>query len=274
VLAPWQLVTRPRFFGIENVPCDRPVVLVGNHTLMGLLDAPLMVLGLYDLRGVFARGLGDHIHFKIPGWRGLLERYGVVEGDRQNCASLMRAGETILVFPGGAREVFKRKGEKYHLIWGRRTGFARLAIEHGYPIVPFAAVGAEECYDILLDAGDVLSTPIGPLLRAFVPRIDELPPLVRGIGPTLLPRPQRFYFAFGPPIPTTRFAGRHHDEATCFAVREQVRGAIEVEIAGALWERRHAPPDRLLARTLSALGLAAGVPAASPPRRGRLPLAA
>ena len=43
VLAPWRWITSPRFFHIERVPRDRPVLLVGNHTLMGLLDIPLMV---------------------------------------------------------------------------------------------------------------------------------------------------------------------------------------------------------------------------------------
>jgi len=57
---------------------------------------------------------------------------------------------TVLVFPGGAPEVNKRRGEKYQLMWKERIGFARLAIQYSYPIVPFAAVGAEEsCHDRL-----------------------------------------------------------------------------------------------------------------------------
>jgi len=28
-----------------------------------------------------------------------------------------RSNETVLLFPGGAREVFKRKGEEYRLFW-------------------------------------------------------------------------------------------------------------------------------------------------------------
>ena len=50
----------------------------------------------------------------------------------------------MLVFPGSGREVTKRKGEAYKVIWKERTGFARMAIEHGYPITPFASVGPEE----------------------------------------------------------------------------------------------------------------------------------
>lgn len=167
----------------------------------------------------------------------------------------MAARETILVFPGGGREVFKRKGEKYRLLWGDRLGFARLAIEHGYPIVPFGAVGAEECFDILVDAGDVLAIPLlGRLLARIVPRADELPPLVRGIGPTALPRPERFYFAFGAPIETRRFAGGHGDEELCAAVRDQVRGAVETEIAFLLGERRRDPERSVVTRAFRWLG--------------------
>ena len=254
VLAPWRWLTAPKFYGLENVPTDRPVLLAGNHTIMGLLDAPLMVLGIHEHRGVFIRSLGDHAHFRIPGWRELLRTFGTVEGTRENCAALMRAGESIMVFPGGGREVFKRKGEKYQLLWERRLGFARLAIEHGYPIVPFAAVGAEECYDILLDAGDVLGTPVGALLARLVPRADELPPLVRGFGPTALPRPERFYFRFGAPVETRRFAGTHRDDAACMLVREQVRAAVEGGITFLLRERARDPDRRVLTRVLHQLG--------------------
>src|SRR5512147_2315704 len=106
LLEPWQLLTAPKFYGVEHVPVDRPFLLVGNHTLMGVLDAPLMVLGLHQRCGVLVRSLGDHLHFRIPLWGDLLTRFGTVDGTRENCERLMRAGEPVLVFPGGGREVF------------------------------------------------------------------------------------------------------------------------------------------------------------------------
>jgi 1-acyl-sn-glycerol-3-phosphate acyltransferase len=258
--APWRCLTLPQLYGLENLPRDRPFLLVGNHTVMGLLDAPLMVLEIADRCGIELRSLGDHVHFRVPGWRTLLASWGTVEGDPDNCRALMRARESILVYPGGAREVFKRKGEKYQLIWGGRTGFARLAIEHRYPIVPFGAVGAEECYDILLDAGDVLATPLlGSLLRRLLSRADEIPPLVRGIGLTPLPRPQRFYFSFAPPIETTRFALASDLTVPALAVRELVRASIEAEIAFLFDERRRDPERALLPRLVHGIRGLVGV---------------
>jgi len=265
LLEPWRLLTSPRFYGVQQVPTNRPFLLVGNHTLMGVLDVPLMLLGLYERSGVLVRSLGDHLHFQVPLWRDLLTHFGAVEGTRENCAALMRAHEPILVFPGGAREVFKHKGERYHLIWKNRTGFAALAIKHGYPIVPFAAVGAEECYDILVDSDELRQSPLGPVVEWLAPRPDELPPLVAGIGP--LPRPQRFYFRFAAPIETRRWAGRAGDQTACLELRAEVARAVEHGIALLRRARRRDPEATLAARLIGRLRGPA--PASSPRRRKR-----
>jgi 1-acyl-sn-glycerol-3-phosphate acyltransferase len=248
LLEPWRWLTAPRFSGLDHVPRDRPMLVAANHTLMGVLDLPLLVLGLHDHTGVFLRGLGDHLHFRVPVWRDLLTHFGAVDGTRRNCRTLMRAGESLLVFPGGAREVFKHKREKYRLIWKERVGFVRLAVQFGYPIVPLAAVGAEECYDILVDSDELLQTPIGPLLRQVAPRPEEIPPLVAGIGP--LPRPERFYFHFGRPIETAPWRGRQDDDALCLRLRERVRRAIQRGIRQLLDEREHDPHRRLQVRVI------------------------
>jgi len=196
------------------------------------------------------RGLGDHNHFALPIWRDLLRRIGAVHGTRENCGRLFEAGEAVLVFPGGGREVFKHKGERYRLVWKERVGFARLAIEYGVPIVPFASVGVEDMFEVLLDAEDVIGSPVGALLRAL--HITErpwfrhgeiLPPVARGTGPAGIPRVERQYFLFGEPIDTKRFGGRHEDRETCFALRQEVKAAIERGIAG-LQEVRRNDPER------------------------------
>jgi hypothetical protein len=170
----------------------------------------------------------------------------------------MRERETIVVFPGGAREVFKRKGEAYRLLWGQRTGFARMAIEHGYPILPFAALGADDCFDIVLDAGDVLDSPAGAFLQTVFPRIDEMPPVVRGIGTLPLPRPQRFYFYFDREIDTTRWRGRYEDARACFELRDETRRAIRRGIGVLKRTRARDPEASLLARAAAELARLGG----------------
>jgi 1-acyl-sn-glycerol-3-phosphate acyltransferase len=249
LLTPFQLLTSPVCYGLHHIPRGRPCLFVGNHTLFSL-DAPMLIAELYSKRGIVIRSLGDHVHFRIPLWRDLLTKFGVIDGTRENCATLMAAGESVLVFPGGAREVFKHKGEKYRLLWGERLGFARMAVRHGYPIVPFAAVGAEDAWDIVLDGDALVPEAARSLLDRLGVRTDAFVPLVRGIGPTPLPRPERLYFWFARPIETRRYDGRHTDGAACAAVRDRTKRAIEKGIAFLLAKRRRDPERELLPRLL------------------------
>ncbi|MCP4037274.1 MAG: acyltransferase family protein [bacterium] len=237
-LQPLKRLLSPVALGAEHVPREGAVLLTGNHSIYGLVDIPMLGLELFEKTGRAVRGLGDDIHFALPVWRDLLRRFGAVRGTRKACASLFEAGEAVLVFPGGGREVMKRKHERYRLIWKERIGFARLAIQYGVPIVPFAAVGVEDMFDIVVDAEDILRSPVGDLLRAlgiteqpWFRHGEVIPPLALGRGPGALPRLERQYFLFGKPIDTTRYAGRHEDRETCFALREEVKGAIEAQIA-------------------------------------------
>lgn len=243
LLAPWRRYTRPVFIGLDRIPPERPLLFVGNHTLYAVLDAPLLFAKLYETHNIFIRALGDRAHFEVPIWRDFLKYFGVVCGTRENCAELMKAGEAILVFPGGGREVAKRKGEKYKLIWGERRGFARMAIEHGCTIVPFSSIGVEDAFDILLDADDILDhTPLGALLDRRGWRRSVVMPIARGIGPTMIPRREQFFFQIGEPIDASRFQGRCDDLDATSALRDEVRDAIEegIEQLKAERERRRA----------------------------------
>ena len=222
----------PEFHHLDRVSANRPTLFVGNHSVFGVLDVMLFADGLFRERGVSLRLLADRNHFKFPLWRDLVVLQGAVLGDRANCAALMRRGEHILVFPGGAREVFKHKGEAYRLIWKERYGFVRLAIEHGYTITPYATVGAEDAYDVLLDSSDYMQTPLGRALKAsgladrYLRGGDEFPPVVRGLGLTVIPRPEKLYFSIGKPIDMARYRDHADDPAVLRRARERVARAV------------------------------------------------
>ncbi len=244
MIGPWTWLTAPRFLGTARVPRNRPVMFIANHTLMGMIDSPILMLGIHEHTGHFPRSMGDNIHFKFPGWRDLLIRFGAVRGTREHCRTIMGEGHSLMVFPGGGREVLKRRGEAYQLLWGKRSGFARLALEHGYPIVPVAAVGAEECYRILYDQNDLMRTPFGAKFVEHAPRKDVgFPTIVAGLWGTMLPIPQRFYFLFGDAIESTPYQDRQDVADASFALREEVRVALEALIAELL-EVRQSDPRR------------------------------
>ena len=81
---------------------------VANHTLLAL-ELPLLLEGLYRRKGIFLRGIADHAHFQIPINDVVLRSFfGCVDGTQRNVEVLARAQQCMLVYPGGAREVFKR----------------------------------------------------------------------------------------------------------------------------------------------------------------------
>ncbi|MDD9892896.1 MAG: lysophospholipid acyltransferase family protein [Gammaproteobacteria bacterium] len=234
----------PTFLGLENLTFDRPALFVGNHTLFGLTDAPLMIERIYREHGTLLRGLGDRGHFNVPFWGEFLVSNGMVLGTPENCSALMNSGESILVFPGGGREVMRRKGESHSLVWKKRAGFARMAIQHGYDIIPFGSVGPDDNYKILVDANDVTASKPWKWLdqtlnvNKLTRNGDMIPPIVRGLGPTLIPRPQQFYFGFGERIETQHLSGQETSADAVWNVREQTRTAVEGQIKTLLTHRK------------------------------------
>lgn len=232
--APLRFYFAPTFYGIEKIDSSRPVLLVGNHTIFGVLDVPLLIAEIYKQQGILVRSLADHAHYDVPVWRRILDATGAVEGTRENCRRLMQNGEHVLVFPGGAREVSKRKGEQYQLTWKQRLGFCKMAIENGYNIVPFAAVGPDDMFDILIDADDVLSSPVGPAMKKMGLLKKEGPlrggdlimPMVRGLGLSTIPRPEKFYFAIGDEIDVSAYADQLDDKQALMKLRKSVAMGI------------------------------------------------
>ena len=210
-------------------------------------------LKLERRRGVRVRGMADHFHFAVPLWREVLVRMGAVPGTRENCAALLAADEPVLVFPGGAREVYKRRGQEYQLLWGKRTGFARMAIQAGCPIVPFAAVGAEDRLRVVVDMDSPVALPARALVRRVAGRDDIGTLLVRGTGPAGLPGAGRLYFHFGRPIQTTRWAGRARDPEAVAECRDLVKAAVERGATQLLALREQDPGRLLLPRATHAL---------------------
>ncbi|MEV5576328.1 lysophospholipid acyltransferase family protein [Spirillospora sp. NPDC052269] len=264
-LRPWRAWTSPVFHGLENLPENGPALLVGNHTLYGVVDAPLIFFEIHRRRGVWVRSLADHAHWLIPGWRRIMDAGGSVDGTRDNCRALLDAGHMVVVFPGGAREAARARHERYRLQWERRLGFARLAVEAGCPIVPFGSVGAEEMFTTVLDADSRLLAPARGLARSVLGdrakgRDDFMMPLARGIGPTLVPRPERLYFRFGAPIDTTAWQGREHDDLAVTEVRDLARKSVQ-EIIDTLRAEQSADRGRTpLARLTRALTRTAATP--------------
>ncbi|MBC7302947.1 MAG: acyltransferase family protein [Nocardia sp.] len=245
VLAPLRAWTSPKFYGLDNIPAEGPVLIVANHNLLGGIDAPLLLPEILRERGRLVRGLAEHV-LMVPGVRNFLHHFGAVRGTRSNCLALLERGEAVVVFPGGGREAIRRKGEKYVLKWEGRTGFARMAIQAGVPIVPLAMIGIDDAYDIVFDGQHPVMAPLRWTCRLLGINPELNPPLVKGVGPTLLPRPERFYFSAGAPIDPTAWMDAADLDGAAADLRDVVRKGLEEEMQFLFNER-----DRDTGRTLA-----------------------
>jgi 1-acyl-sn-glycerol-3-phosphate acyltransferase len=225
----------PTFVGLEDLDATKPALFVTNHSIVGALDGTQWVAELYRQKGIFPLSLVDDLHYKVPGWRDLAKTFGFVKGSRENCTAMMEAGESLVVYPGGMRETVKRHGEAYQLTWKKRTGFARMAIQHGYDIIPVAQVGNEEAFQLMMDPDEMMDTPFGDWLKEkgyadkFLKGGEHMFPLVRGIGPTPFPKPEQQFYGFGPRISTSEYDG-NIDEDILWKVREEVETRLELLI--------------------------------------------
>jgi len=246
---------QPSFYGTEYLS-DTPAMFVGNQTIYGALDVPLLRTKLYNDHDIFLRLLVDRVRYEIPYWKEAVEERGGFLGTRELCSQAMEQGDNLLLFPGGGREVMKRDGEAYQLMWKERLGFVKMAAEHDYLIQPFASIGAEEAYSILLDADDMQKLPFLKVIKntrlwkKFLKHGDEIPPLSRGVALSPVPRPEPFFFIFGEAIETSAYRKKIHDDEAMAELRDTVQEAVEGLIEEGKNIRQSAPKQALWRRFL------------------------
>jgi 1-acyl-sn-glycerol-3-phosphate acyltransferase len=164
-----KLYYRPRVHGLDAVPADRPVVYVGKHPrtwlyfetmLLGLLT--FWDAGRVPFRPMEKRGTSLH---RLPGLAWVRRHVGTIEASEDAAAAALAGGESVLVFPGGGRELY---GAPDEVDWSGRTGFARIAARAGVPVVPFAIGGADQQHPLRVPVGRRRSVWL-PLLPLPVP---------------------------------------------------------------------------------------------------------
>ena len=221
----------PQFVGLDNLSNKHPALYVSNHTLLGITDGPLYIPKMYEDKNIYMRVMVDNMHKSLPLWRSILTDLGAVTGRREHATSLMKTKQHILVFPGGANEVCKTKDTAYKLDWKERYGFVKMAIDNEYPILPIASLGGDELFEILADKEDLKDSKLGSWLKEkgildkYFKGGENIPPLVKGIGPTLIPKPRKIYYKFCKPIPTKQLK-KDSNEKNLKAIRKLVETAI------------------------------------------------
>jgi 1-acyl-sn-glycerol-3-phosphate acyltransferase len=166
--------------GWEHMPTQGRMLVVGSHN--GGLIAPDVFMLIYDW---FCRYGTDRLAYalmhpqlwKVAPWLSQLsaEVGAVVAHPNMAIAALQREA-AVLVYPGGAEDVFKLYSQRHQINLANRKGFIKLALREHTPIIPAVSVGAHETLIVLAN--------IYPQIR----RLHEMGvPWLFGLDPTIFP---------------------------------------------------------------------------------------
>ena len=141
---------------------DEPVLFVCNHGFGGVIDlnALALVRSLHQLE--VARPVTFLVH-EIAWTLGagqLIEAMGGRPGSRRAVQEAYAADHHVAVFPGGEVDASKSWRHRHTIRFAGRSGYAKVAIEHGVPIVPIVTAGAGESLFVLSD-GQWLARRLG-----------------------------------------------------------------------------------------------------------------
>jgi len=220
---------RVSVYGIDHVPRRGRAMIVGNHSggwaLDGMMVLMSMLLEMDPPR--LAQGMAEKFLNRLPLFSQFTSRTGNFTGTPENAVHLLEHERLLMVFPEGARGTAKLYKERHSLVkFG--TGFMRLALQTGTPIIPFAFVGGGEAIPTVMNL-----EKIGSLVG--VPYIPVTP---YGVA---LPRPVPLAIHYGVPM---EFHGNGNEEdAVIEGYVDEVKARIAslLEDGVRLYEGRDAP---------------------------------
>ncbi len=164
---------RVKSIGIENVPDEGRVMLVGNHSGSLPVDATMVVVSMVIDHDPprFAIGMADKFAQRMAVVSTLLNRTGQITGLPGQAERLLNEERMLMVFPEGTRGIGKLYKDRYNLVHFT-NGFMRLALKTNTPIIPFAFIGGEEAIPAVCHSkklGSIFGAPYFPLTPYVLP---------------------------------------------------------------------------------------------------------
>jgi 1-acyl-sn-glycerol-3-phosphate acyltransferase len=209
---------------------EKRAVMVANHSGQLPLDG-MMISTAAILEGNpprLPRAMVERWMPTLPWVSTFFFRCGQVVGNRDDCQTLLEHDEAILVFPEGVRGSGKTIWQRYEL-QTFPSGFLRLALRTGAPIIPIGLVGGEESIISVYDwkaAARFFGVPYVPV-----------PALLPVLGPlAMLPMPTKFILHFGEPLLLE--GDPDAPDAELRPLVEQVEDAVRAQIQLGLDRRR------------------------------------
>lgn len=195
----WRLLMRYHRYaveGLEHLDGPRAKLVAGYHGRGIALDMCMINVAIYDRLHYMPHSILHPIAHVVPVWRWLCDGLGFFVADGPDLAAAVARGEHVIITPGGADEGCRRWDDTYRVNW-QSTGYVKLAVKYGMPIVPVGAAGADGGY-LGLNTGPAFGRWLGlPKDYAYL-AWTGLGPL--GLYPWSPPFPARFFQLVGEPI--------------------------------------------------------------------------
>jgi 1-acyl-sn-glycerol-3-phosphate acyltransferase len=229
---------RPEVRGLESFPATGGALLVSNHS-GGVLTPDWNVLApaLYRKFG-YDRPLYTLAHYGVffTPFRAYLGRLGVLHASREAAAEALRSGAVVLVFPGGDYDAFRPTRKQNVVDFDGRTGYVRIAMQTGVPIVPAVSIGGQET-QLFVTRGDWLARRLGlkRIRMEILPVTVGLPFGLTVLFPANMPLPAKVVHQLLEPID---IAARFGKDADVHEVDTYVRSVMQTALDRLGRERR------------------------------------
>ncbi len=170
--------------GMENIPRTGPALITPNHSGFAGADAVLLTHVIKRSTRRRARLLAHRAFFDFSETlKTVSESFGLKKAGIASGVEILKREQLLILFPEGESGNFKPTAKAYEL-QSFHTGFLRIALQSGAPIVPSYIIGAEESHLNLgnIDFSNFIKGIRIPLPVNFVPlpakwKIVILPPV-------------------------------------------------------------------------------------------------
>ena len=230
--------------GWEHIPAQGKLLAIGSHN--GGLAAPdmFMLMSAWFQRFGTERLAYGLMHPKVwevaPVVAKAAVQCGAIIARPKTAIAALKRDAAVIVYPGGAEDVFRPYHLRHQVYFAGRKGFIKLALQMEIPLIPVVSVGA---HDTLIVLGDFYNQ-LRQLNRRGMPWLFNIDPVVfpvylglpwgLGIGPLPnLPLPVPIHIRICRPIVFDRYGrAAASDRAYVDYCYQQTLAQMQMELDG------------------------------------------